>query len=217
MATLVDQLQSTSTRLAQAQGDTVLLLAAAAEAHDLATGLHLQGVRALTQALARELGYSDDDASALGLAAVLHDIGKIRVPDSVLASPGPLPDDDWELMKQHTVWGAEFLADRPGFELASEIALCHHERWDGSGYPQGLSDKAIPEAATIVTVADSFDAMTHDRPYRARRSTDEAVQEILAHSGRQFSPKVVAALKRLYQRGALVPTLKPAPDKEAAA
>ncbi len=217
MATLVDQLQSTSSRLAQAQGDTVLLLAAAAEAHDLATGLHLQGVRALTQALARELGYSEDDAHALSLAAVLHDIGKIRVPDSVLASPGPLPDGDWELMKQHTVWGAEFLADRPGFELASEIALCHHERWDGTGYPRGLSGEAIPEAATIVTVADSFDAMTHDRPYRARRSTDQAVQEILAYSGRQFSPKVVAALKRLFERGALVPALKSAPNEQAAA
>ncbi len=169
MAAVVDELQSASTRLAQAHEETVLLLAAAAEAHDEVTGGHLQGVRALTEALAVELGYSEKDASATGLAAVLHDIGKIRVPKAVLGSTGLLADDEWELMKQHTTWGNAFLTDRPGFELAATIALCHHERWDGSGYPEGLAGDAILEAATIVTVADAFDAMVSDRPYRAHR------------------------------------------------
>jgi HD-GYP domain-containing protein (c-di-GMP phosphodiesterase class II) len=200
MATLVGELQSTSSRLAQAQTETVMLLAAAAEAHDHATGLHLHNVRALTKALARDLGYSEEDASELGLAAVLHDIGKIRVPDVVLSTAGQLTDPEWDLMKQHTVWGGDFLAGRPGFELAVTIARSHHERWDGSGYPDGLAGEAIPKAATIVAVADAFDAMTSDRPYRAARAVAAAVREIVACSGGQFSPRVVEALVRLHKR-----------------
>jgi diguanylate cyclase (GGDEF)-like protein/PAS domain S-box-containing protein len=200
MATLVGELQSTSTRLAQTQTETVMMLAAAAEAHDQATGLHLQNVRAITETLACELGYPEEDAEELGLAAVLHDIGKIRVPDVVLSTAGQLTDPEWELMKQHTVWGGDFLAGRQGFELAATIARSHHERWDSSGYPDGLAGEDIPEAATIVAVADAFDAMTSDRPYRAARSVAAAVREIVACSGSQFSPKVVQALVRLHKR-----------------
>jgi len=202
-ATLVDELQSASDCLLRAQAETVMLLAAAAEARDHATGLHLQNVRAITEALVRELGSSQEDAAELGLAAVLHDIGKIRVPDLVLSTAGQLTDEEWELMRQHTVWGTEFLAGRPGFELAASIARSHHERWDGGGYPDGLSGGDIPEAATIVAVADAFDAMTSDRPYKARRSVAAAVREIVACSGGQFSPKVVHALMQLYKRKVL--------------
>ena len=215
MATLVDELQSTSARLAEAQDETVVLLAAAAEAHDQTTGLHLRGVRALTEELARELGYNDEDARELGLAAVLHDIGKIRVPDVVLSSSGPLVDEEWGLMQHHTTWGAQFLAGRPGFELAATIARSHHERWDGSGYPDGLSGEAIPEAATIIAVADSFDAIINDRPYRRRRSVPQAVREIAACSGAQFNPKVVEALLRLRKRR-LLPQAPPRSSKQAA-
>ena len=176
------------------------MLAAAAEFHDLTTGLHLQNVRAVTEALARELGHSEEEAGELGLAAVLHDIGKVRVPDSVLSSTGQLADEEWELMKHHTTWGGEFLAGRPGFELAAIVARSHHERWDGSGYPHGLAGQDIPEAATIVSVADAFDAMTSDRPYRTARSTSAAVREIVQGSGKQFSPRVVEALVRLRRR-----------------
>jgi diguanylate cyclase (GGDEF)-like protein/PAS domain S-box-containing protein len=200
MATLVDELQSTSTRVVQAQTETVMMLAAAAEAHDQATGLHLQNVRAITETLACELGYRQEDAEELGLAAVLHDIGKIRVPDVVLSTAGQLTDPEWDLMKQHTVWGGGFLAGRQGFELAATIARSHHERWDGSGYPNGLAGEDIPKAATIVAVADAFDAMTSDRPYRAARSVAAAVREIVACSGSHFNPKVVQALVRLHKR-----------------
>ena len=148
---------------------------------------------------------------------MLHDIGKIRVPESVLASTGQLAGEEWELMQHHTTWGAQFLANRPSLDLAATIARSHHERCDGSGYPDGLSGEAIPEAATIVAVADSFDAMTHDRPYKAGRSIDQAVREITACSGTQFNPRVVAALERLYQRNALPLVPAPAPDQEAAA
>ncbi len=133
----------------------------------------------------------------MGLTAVLHDIGKIRVPDSVLSNPGKLTVEEWEVMKQHTAWGHELLAGRPGFELAATIARSHHERWDGGGYPDGLSGEDIPEAATIVAVADSLDAMISDRPYRAGRSVAAAVRELVACSGSQFSPKVVEALVRV--------------------
>ena len=216
MANLVEELQSASDRLLRAHSETVLLLAAAAEAHDHITGLHLQSVRTLAETLARELGYTEEDASALGLAAVLHDVGKFRVPDAILTTTGSLFGDQWELMQQHTVWGDDFLAGRAGFELAASIARSHHEHWDGRGYPDGLAGDAIPEAALIVAVADAFDAITHDRPYRARRSSDEAIREILSCSGSQFSPNVVAALERLYRRNALPLPAEP-PDQEAAA
>ncbi len=107
-------------------------------------------------------------------------------------------------MKMHTVWGAEFLAGHRGFDLATKIARSHHERWDGGGYPDGLSGEEIPLAATVVTVADAFDAITCDRPYRAARSIDEAIGELRAASGSQFNPDVVAALVRLHEQGLLV-------------
>jgi diguanylate cyclase (GGDEF)-like protein/putative nucleotidyltransferase with HDIG domain len=203
METMVDQLQTAATRLVDARADTVILLAAAAEAHDQTTGRHLRRVRTITEALAREMGYSEDEIEVIGLGAVLHDIGKIRVPEAILLSPAQLGDEEWDLMKQHTKWGAEFLSERPGFELAASIAWAHHERWDGSGYPNGLAGEAIPEVATIVAVADSLDAMTNDRPYRSGRPLDWAVREIKRCSGQQFNPRVVEALARLHERNAI--------------
>jgi putative two-component system response regulator len=194
-----------------------MLLAAAAEAHDRTTGKHLRNVRTISERLARGMGWDEGGANELGLAAVLHDIGKIRVADSVLANTGRLAPEEWELMKQHAVWGEEFLAGRPGFVLAATIARSHHERWDGEGYPDGLSDGRIPEAAAIVAVADSFDAMTSDRPYRPRRSVAAAMRELVACSGKQFSPEVVQAMMRLSKRGMLPHLDRHAPEDAAAA
>ena len=216
METLVEELQLTSGRLAQAHTETVMLLAAAAEAHDRTTGQHLRNVRAISEELARELGWREEDAKDLGVAAVLHDIGKIRVADSVLANTGRLTNVEWELMKHHSEWGEEFLANRPAFELAAVIARSHHERWDGEGYPDRLSGDDIPEAAAIVAVADSFDAMTSGRPYRPGRPLAAAMKEIVACSGKQFSPKVVQAMARLHKRRKL-PRPRPAAPEEAAA
>jgi diguanylate cyclase (GGDEF)-like protein/PAS domain S-box-containing protein len=203
MASLVEELQTSSTKLQGAQTETVLLLAAAAEAHDHTTGAHLQSLRSLSEALALALDKSADAAHELGLAASLHDIGKIRVPNSVLGSSGLLSEAEWEVMRRHTTWGADFLSGRLGFELAATIARSHHERWDGNGYPDGLMGEDIPEAARIVTVADAFDAMISDRPYRKGRSIEAAVDELTACSGTQFAPDVVEALKRLHGRGEL--------------
>ncbi len=202
-AALVDDLQSASERLLQAHTETVVMLAAAAEAHDDMTGRHLHRVRETAQALAEELGHEEETAKEIGLAAVLHDIGKIRVPDYVLASSASLSDSEWTLMKEHTVWGSEFLGARGGFELAMRVARSHHERWDGSGYPDGLRGDLIPEAAAITSVADSLDAMINNRPYRAGRPLADAVLEIQAWSGRQFSPRIVDALAALHERGEL--------------
>ncbi len=201
MAAVLDELRASSARLMRAHSETVLMLASAAEAHDHTTGRHLQRVSGLSEAIARQLGYDDDEARELGLAAVLHDIGKIRVPDIVLGSSSTLAESEWVLMKQHTIWGSEFLAGQQGFELAAAVARSHHERWDGSGYPAGIAGDAIPEAAQITAVADAFDAMTNDRPYRSGRPVEEAIAEIVSCSGTQFSPRVVDALVRVFEAG----------------
>ncbi len=214
--TAIVRIATQATQLEKAQAETVVMLAAAAEAHDHTTGRHLQRVRAISEALARELGYSEPAAAELALAAVLHDIGKIRVPDALLSSAGSLDAAQWTVMQRHTIWGAAFLGARPGFELAAEVAAAHHERWDGQGYPHGLAGEAIPEAATIVAVADSFDAMTNDRPYRTGRPAPLAVREIQSCAGTQFSPKVVAALTRLHERRA-IPMDEEAAEEESAA
>ena len=216
MESLVDDLESAARHLQEARGDTVVLLAAAAEAHDDGTGQHLRRVRVTSELLARELGYDDAEVETLGLAAILHDIGKIRVPESILLSPSRLNGEEWAVMKQHTSWGGEFLSERPGFEVAATIARAHHERWDGSGYPLGLAGEEIPMYAAIVSVADSLDAITNDRPYRTGRSLEWAVGEIVRCSGTQFSPRVVAALRSLYGRGAL-PFVAPVDDERLAA
>jgi HD-GYP domain-containing protein (c-di-GMP phosphodiesterase class II) len=106
-------------------------------------------------------------------------------------------------MKQHTLWGSDFLAGQQGFHLAAEVARSHHERWDGTGYPDGLSGDAIPDSAQITAVADAFDAMTNDRPYRVGRPAADAVRELLTCSGSQFSPRVVDAVLRLFERNEL--------------
>ncbi len=202
-ARMVEQLRLASDRLASAHNDTVLMLAASVEAHDSTTGRHLQRVSAVTESLALELGYADEDAHRLGMASVLHDIGKVRVPDAILKSEDRLSEEQWIVMKQHTVWGADFLAGHSGYELASLIARAHHERWDGSGYPYSLAGEAIAEPAAIVTVADAFDAMISDRPYRRARSLRSAMREIFSNSGQQFNPRVVSALLRVYRAGKL--------------
>jgi ribonuclease P protein subunit RPR2 len=209
-AALVDDLQAASNRLEQAHTGTVMMLAAAAEAHDSTTGRHLHRVRTIAELLAMELGHREDAAKEIGLAAVLHDIGKIRVPDYVLGSTASLSDAEWSLMKDHTIWGGEFLLERGGFELAAQVARSHHERWDGSGYPDGLAGEEISVAAAITAVADSLDAIISDRPYRAGRPLADAIGEVRAWSGRQFNPAIVDALERLYERGDLQDLDEPA-------
>jgi diguanylate cyclase (GGDEF)-like protein/PAS domain S-box-containing protein len=215
MTTLVQELQLAHKNLSMAHADTVMLLANAAEAQDDTTGHHIRRVREGSEALARELGYTEAEAYEVGLASTLHDVGKFYVPDAILKKPASLTDEEWVVMRKHTTWGFEFLKGRYGFELASTIARTHHESWDGNGYPAGLRAEEIPEATLITSVADAYDAMTNDRPYRKGRPAIEAIEELVRFSGRQFSPKVVDAAVRLYERG--VGPFVDLPKKEAAA
>jgi putative two-component system response regulator len=145
--------------------------------------------------IARRLGLPADQLALIPPAAALHDVGKIAIPDALLAKRGRLTKGEFDLMKTHTTIGSTMLADS-AFELvalAEEIALTHHEKWDGSGYPAGVAGDAIPIAGRIVAVADVFDALTHVRPYKPAWSVADAIAELRRQSGRQFDPQVLDA------------------------
>ncbi len=199
---LLDEIRSTTTQLAANNEAAVLRLAAAAEVHDPAVGPHLRRVRQVSELLALELGSSPTEALQVGLAAALHDVGKLYVPEALLSGSEILTAEEKTQFRKHTYLGAKFLAG-PGTELAAVVAQSHHERWDGGGYPNGLRGEQIPEAARITSVADVLDAITTDRSYQRHRSLAFAIAEISSQSGKQFSPHVVKALITLYERGAL--------------
>ncbi len=193
--------------LVAARYETLDRLARAAEARDDDTGQHTARVGATSALLARELGWPVAEAERLGRAAVLHDVGKIGIPDGVLLKPGRLDAAELAVMRAHTTAGAAILAgsDHALLRVAEAIALTHHERWDGAGYPCGLAGAAICLAGRVVAVADVFDALTHARPYKAAWPVADAVAEIARQTGRQFDPAVVAAFLALHGRA-------PAPD-----
>jgi len=170
-------------------------LALAAEYRDDCTGRHTQRVGRLSALLAGALGLAEEEVVLFRRAAPLHDVGKIGIPDLILLKPGRLTPEEFAVMKTHTTIGARILSGGsfPLLKLAEEIALRHHERWDGSGYPGGLAGEAIPLSGRILAVADSFDALTHERPYKQAWPVEEAMAEVASQSGRQFDPRVVAA------------------------
>jgi putative two-component system response regulator len=174
-------------------------LALAAEFRDDETGHHTHRVGELAAGLARAHGLPPERVELVRLAAPLHDVGKIAVPDGVLRKPGRLTPEEFAVMRTHTVRGAEMLADGGSdlITLAADIALCHHERWDGSGYPHGLAGHAIPIEARLVAVADVMDALSHDRPYRAAWPLAEVFAEIRRGRGTHFDPAVVDTFFRL--------------------
>jgi len=155
---------------------------------------HLQGVADLSCAIGRRLGLSPDELEDLKRAAQLHDIGKLAIPDQVLHKPGPLDEEEWQFIAQHTVVGQRILAASPSLRRVGEIVRATHERWDGGGYPDGVSGTAIPLAARIIAVCDAFDAITSNRPYAPARSVDVALAELRRCAGGQFDPDVVALL-----------------------
>ncbi len=164
-------------------------------------GDHTRGVVALSLEVADELRLDPYERHNVELAALLHDIGKIVIPDTIINKPGPLTEDEWALMKTHTIEGQRML-DRVGGVLREVglIVRASHERWDGSGYPDGLAGERIPREATVVAACDAFNAMTTDRSYRRARSAQDALTEMRACSGSQFSPDVVSALVRVVSR-----------------
>jgi len=176
--------------------DTYVLqaLTAVANAHDGDTSAHSMRMVMMAKETARTLGCSEEEVHLVRLAALLHDIGKVGIPHEILHKPGPLTDDEWSVMRRHPKIGRQILAQAGGkFELLSHIVVAHHERWDGKGYPYGLSRESIPLGARILSVADSFDAMTSDRPYRKALTIAHAREELQRCSGGQYDPRVVAA------------------------
>jgi ribonuclease P protein subunit RPR2 len=199
--------------LAMSYGVTVEALASAIEAKDLTTGGHIERVRRLGLLLAAEIIPRDSRDPQLAYGFLLHDIGKLAVPDAILRAPGRLSEEQWTLMRQHPEEGVRMLANVPFLDRALDVVRHHHERWDGGGYPDGLKGDEIPLWARIFSVVDALDAITAERPYRAARSYDSALQEIRRHSGTQFDPAVVEALVALGP-AVVEPLLEPAQQVE---
>lgn len=175
--------------------EAVRRLVAATICRDEETGEHIVRTGLFSEVLAKSLGWSDQEAARLRFAASLHDVGKIGIPDAILQKPARLTKGEYEVMKQHTIIGAKLLSSSqsPVFELARQIALSHHERWNGTGYPSRLSTDQIPSAARIVAIVDVYDALTHDRVYRPAYSTERALAMMRAKQGTHFDPLYLAA------------------------
>jgi putative nucleotidyltransferase with HDIG domain len=195
----VEEVRLANVRLRRAHRDTIAALSRSMEAKDLYTGGHTGRVSAVAVALADRLGFEGDALEAVEIGALLHDIGKIGIPEKILHKQGPLDDDEWAVMRTHPVVSDFILAELDLDPIVRQCARSSHERMDGRGYPDGLSGEEIPLPARIVFVADALDAITSDRPYRRGRSTAAALAEIEANAGTQFCPSVVSALHDLWQ------------------
>src|SRR5579864_3768879 len=177
---------------------TIETLALAIEAKDQTTGEHLQRVRVYAMELAKELGLSEDETEALRAASVLHDIGKLAVPEHIISKPGKLTPEEFEKMKIHPTVGAEILEQVNFPYPVAPIVRAHHEKWDGSGYPNGLAGEAIPIGARILSAVDCLDALASDRQYRKALPLDEAMAKVVEDAGKSFDPRVVEILGRRY-------------------
>jgi putative two-component system response regulator len=195
---LETRVRERTSELEIAQGEILERLAQAAEFRDDDTGQHTQRVGALAAMVAREMGLAEEHVDLIRRAAPLHDVGKIGIPDCILLKPARLEPEEFAVMKSHTTIGARLLVQGHSdlVRLAEVIALTHHERWDGTGYPHGLQGESIPIEGRILSIVDVFDALTHERPYKKAWPFQAALDEIQVQSGRQFDPSVVQAFMR---------------------
>ena len=202
---LEQRVRERTAQLRETQLEIVQRLSQAAESRDGDTGEHIQRIRRMTQRLAVSTGLPEEEAELIGHASAMHDVGKIGIPDRVLLKPGKLDAEEWAVMQSHTTIGADILAgsSSPLLQAAEEIALTHHERFDGSGYPAGLRGEAIPLAARITAICDVFDALLSKRVYKTRWTMDDTIAELKAQRGRHFDPALVDAFLEL------VPTFEP--------
>jgi putative two-component system response regulator len=196
---LDEKVRERTLSLEEAQIEILGRLAAAAEYRDDETGKHTQRVGQISARIAHALDLPAAEVGLIRQCAPLHDVGKIGIPDSILLKPGKLTTQEFEVMTRHTTIGANMLANGHSdlIQMAQCIALMHHERWDGTGYPGKLRGEAIPMVGRIVSVADVFDALTHERPYKTAWSVEEALTEIERQKGRQFDPRVAEAFLSL--------------------
>jgi putative two-component system response regulator len=197
--TLLESAMGQTREIESTRIEMIERLALAAEYRDEETSEHNQRVGLLSSRLAEAIGWTREDAGLLCRAAALHDIGKIGIPDALLRKPGALTEGEMRVMRTHTSIGARILgrSQVPLLQLAETIAMSHHERWDGGGYPRGLTGSEIPVAGRIVAIADSFDAITNDRPYRAGRDASVALAIVRGESNKHFEPRLVEALDRI--------------------
>jgi putative two-component system response regulator len=195
---LQNEVKLRTVELEKSQLDLVTRLGLAAEYKDNETGMHVKRMSKYSAIIALEMGLSESDAILIEQAAPMHDIGKIGIPDHILLKPGKFEPDEWEIMKTHVDIGAEILKNGESLLLdwARIIAQNHHEKWNGSGYPQGIKGEGIPLIGRIVAIADVFDALTSSRPYKKAWLVDDAVELIKKESGNHFDPNVVDAFVR---------------------
>lgn len=199
---LEEKVRERTAQLAETQVEILRRLAVAAEFRDDATGEHAERVGALSALIAEEMDLGAEKIELIRRAAPLHDVGKIGIPDAILMKPGPLTEPEFDVMKSHTEIGRRILGHGsfPLLEVAREICANHHERWDGRGY-EGRQGEDIPLVGRIVAVADSFDTITHRRPYKEARSMEEGVRRVRDDAGQHFDPTVVAAFVRVVESG----------------
>jgi putative two-component system response regulator len=187
--------------------ESLTVLANAIEARDAYTRGHVERVCAYAAVIARELGCTEQELSDLEFGAILHDIGKIAVPETILSKPDRLTEEERREIRKHPEMGVSMVRDISYMALAIPCIQHHHERYDGDGYPNGLTGESIPLTARVLAVADTFDAIISDRPYRPARTPAEATTEIVQEAGRQFDPRVVDAFQRAVSKGLIVPVL----------
>ena len=190
-ANLENMVNKRTKQLTEAIREGVVMLATAAEAKDDDTGEHVHRMRSLTHDICSGLGMSPEESEQVSFFSLMHDVGKIRIPDRILQKPGPLNSEEWAVMQTHSVAGEKILGNKLFYQTAREIDRSHHERWDGNGYPNGLKGESIPLSARIVTVADIFDALTHERPYKKAWPVEEAIEEMKMLSNKTFDPEVL--------------------------
>ncbi|MBW2013519.1 MAG: response regulator [Deltaproteobacteria bacterium] len=184
-------------QLEEAVQEGIIMLAMAAEAKDDDTGDHVFRIRDLTRDICSGLKMSPEQTEQISFFSIMHDVGKIHIPDKILKKRGPLTGEEWAIMQTHCIAGEKILGNKPFYQTAREIARSHHERWDGNGYPDGLKGESIPLAARIVTVADVFDALTNERPYKKAWPIEKALVEMEELSGKVFDPNILKVFLNL--------------------
>jgi hypothetical protein len=202
-AIVATALERAETRSGEAAEAGLTVLASAVDLRDDYTGEHSDRVGQLSRRVGTRLGMEEAELDMLECAARLHDVGKLRVPDSILRKPGPLDEDEWIVMRRHPDWGADMVARMPGLEPAASLVRAHHERWDGGGYPVGLARDGIPLASRVICACDAFEAMIANRPDRDALSPAEALSQLAAGAGAQFDPAVVLAAVETVKAGAV--------------
>ena len=200
---LSNELRKRSLTLERKSRQTLTMLANIVEARDTDAGQHLRHIEHYSRILAIQMGLTDNEANEIAYAAMIHDVGKAQVPDAILQKPGPLTSGERREIEKHTIWGYDLLAENEEFATACAVARSHHERWDGTGYPDGVSSDAIPLAARITAVADVYDALRSKRPYKEAWPASDAVDEIQRMRGTHLDPAVVDAFMTLYDTGVL--------------